>query len=41
MPSLVVNHPFQLPAGWKLTRTNNSCNNIFKAWLSILMLNKT
>jgi hypothetical protein len=28
MPSLVVIHPFQLPAGWNLTRPNNTCNNI-------------
>jgi hypothetical protein len=28
MPSLIVIHPFQLPAGWNLTRTNNTCNNI-------------
>jgi hypothetical protein len=30
MPSLVVIHP-----------VNNTCNNIFKARLSILILNKT
>ena len=41
MPSLVVIHPFQLPAGWDLTMSNNTCNNIFKARLSILILSKT
>jgi hypothetical protein len=41
MPSLVVIHPFQLPAGWKLTSPNNTCNNNFKARLSILILRKT
>jgi hypothetical protein len=41
MPSLVLFHPFQLPAGWNLTRTNNTCNNIFKARLCILILRKT
>jgi hypothetical protein len=41
MPSLVVIHPFQLPAGWNLTRLNNTCNHIFKAMLSILILRKT
>jgi hypothetical protein len=41
MLSLVVIHPFQLPAGWDLTRPNNTCNNIYKARLSILILNKT
>jgi hypothetical protein len=41
MPSLVLFHPFQLPAGWNLIRPNNTCNNIFKARLSILILIKT
>jgi hypothetical protein len=41
MPSLVVIHPFQLPARWNLTKPNNSCNHIYKARLSILILNKT
>jgi hypothetical protein len=41
MPSLVVIHPFQLPAGWNLSRPNNTCNNIFIARLGILILSKT
>jgi hypothetical protein len=41
MSSLVPFHSFQLPAGWNLTRPNNTCNNIFKARLSILILSKT
>jgi hypothetical protein len=41
MPSLVVIHPFQLPAGWNLTRPNHACNNIFNARPSILILSKT
>jgi hypothetical protein len=41
MPSFVVIHPFQLLAGWNLTRLNKTCNNIFKARLSILILGKT
>jgi hypothetical protein len=41
MPSLVVIHPFQLPAGWNLTRITNTCNNNFNARLSILILSKT
>jgi hypothetical protein len=41
MPSLVLFHPFQLPARWNLTGANNTCNNIFKARLSILILSKT
>jgi hypothetical protein len=41
MSSLVPFHPFQLPAGWNLARPNNTCNNIFKARLSILILSKT
>jgi hypothetical protein len=39
MPSLVDIHPFQLPAGWNLTRSNNTYN-ILKARLSILILSK-
>jgi hypothetical protein len=41
MPSLIVINPFQLPAGRNLTRPNNTCNNIFKARLNILILSKT
>jgi hypothetical protein len=41
MPSLVLFHPFQLPARWNLTRPNNTYNNIIKARLSILILSKT
>jgi hypothetical protein len=41
MPSLVVIHPSLLPAGWELTRSSNTYNNIFKARLSILILSKT
>jgi hypothetical protein len=41
MPSLVVIHPFQLPAGWNLSRPNNTSNNIYIARLSILILSKT
>jgi hypothetical protein len=41
MASLVVIHPFQLPAGWNLTQLNNTCNHINKARLSILILGKT
>jgi hypothetical protein len=41
MPSLDVIYPFQLPVGWNLTRPNNTCNNSFKARLSILILSKT
>jgi hypothetical protein len=41
MRSLVVIHPFQLPAGLNLTRPNNTCNNNFKARPSILILSKT
>jgi hypothetical protein len=41
-PSLVVIQPFQLPAKWNLSRPNNiTCNNIYIATLSILILNKT
>jgi hypothetical protein len=41
MPSLVVIHPFQLPAGWKLSRPNNTYTNIYIARLSTLILSKT
>jgi hypothetical protein len=41
MPSLVLFHPFQLPAGWNLTKPNNTWNNINKARVSILILSKT
>jgi hypothetical protein len=41
MPSLVVVHPFQLPAEWNLMRPNNTYNNSFKERLSILILSKT
>jgi hypothetical protein len=41
MPSLVVIHPSLLPPEWNLTRPNNTCNNISKARLSILILSKT
>jgi hypothetical protein len=41
VPSLILFHPFQLPARWNLTRPNNTGNNIFKARLSILILSKT
>jgi hypothetical protein len=44
MLSLFVIHPFQLPAGWKFSRPHIRCitwNNIYKARLSILILNKT
>jgi hypothetical protein len=37
MPSLVAIHP----AGWKLTKPNNTYNNNFKSRLSILILSKT
>jgi hypothetical protein len=40
MPSLVVIHPFRLPAEWNLTRSNIACNNSFKARLSILILSE-
>jgi hypothetical protein len=42
--SLFVIHPFQLPAGWKFSGPYIRCNtwnNIYKARLSILILNKT
>jgi hypothetical protein len=41
MPSLILFHPFQLPAGWNLTKSDNTCNNIFKARMSIQILSKT
>jgi hypothetical protein len=44
MQSLLVIHPFQLPAGWKFSGphiTCVTCNNIYKARLSILILSKT
>jgi hypothetical protein len=44
MQSLFVIHPFQLPDGWKFSRPDIRCitwNNIYKARLSILILNKT
>jgi hypothetical protein len=45
MPLLsVIIHPFQLPAGWKFSGPHITCitwNNIYKAWLSILILSKT
>jgi hypothetical protein len=44
MQSLVIIHPFQLPAGWKFSGPHITCitwNNIYKARLSILILSKT
>jgi hypothetical protein len=41
MPSLVIIHPFQLPARWNLTRPNNTYNNNLKARVSVLILSKT
>jgi hypothetical protein len=44
MQSLLVIHPFQLPAGWKFSGPHVTCitwNNIYKARLSILILSKT
>jgi hypothetical protein len=44
MQSLLVIHPFQLPAGWKFSGPRIRCitwNNIYKARLSILILSKT
>jgi hypothetical protein len=41
MSSFVDIHPSLLPAGWKLTRLSNTCNNISKARLSIQILSKT
>jgi hypothetical protein len=44
MQSLFVIHPFQLPAGWKLSGPHIRCitwNNVYKARLSILILSKT
>jgi hypothetical protein len=44
MQSLLVIHPFQLPAGWEFSGPHIRCitwNNIYKARLSILILSKT
>jgi hypothetical protein len=44
MQSLLVIHPFQLPAGWKFSGPHITCTtlmNIYKARLSILILSKT
>jgi hypothetical protein len=44
MQSLLVIHPFQLPAGWKFSGPHIRCityNNIYKARLSILIPSKT
>jgi hypothetical protein len=44
MQSLFVIHPFQLPAGWKFSGPHIryiTWNNIYKARLSILILDKT
>jgi hypothetical protein len=44
MQSFLIIHPFQLPAGWKFSGPHITCitwNNIYKARLSILILNKT
>jgi hypothetical protein len=44
MQSLLIIHPFQLPAGWKFSGPYIRCitwNNIYKARLSILILSKT
>jgi hypothetical protein len=44
MQSLFVIHPFQLPAGWKFSGPHIrciTCNNIYKARLSILIRSKT
>jgi hypothetical protein len=44
MQSLLVIHPFQLPAGWKFSGPHITCitwNNIYKERVSILILNKT
>jgi hypothetical protein len=44
MQSLLVIHPFQLPAGWKFSGPTShalSGNIIYKARLSILILSKT
>jgi hypothetical protein len=42
--SLVIIHPFQLPAEWKFSGPHITCitwNNIYKARLSILTISKT
>jgi hypothetical protein len=44
MQSLLVIHPFQLPAGWKFSGPHITCitwEQHFKARLSILILRKT
>jgi hypothetical protein len=44
MQSLIIIHPFQLPAGWEFSGPHITCitwNNISKARLSILILSKT
>jgi hypothetical protein len=41
MRLLIDVHPFQLLAGWNLTRSNNTCNNIYIPRLGILILSKT
>jgi hypothetical protein len=41
MPSNLVTHPSLLSAELKLTRSNNTYNNIYKARLSKLILSKT
>jgi hypothetical protein len=44
MQSLLVIHPFQLPAGWKFSGPHITCItwiNIYKARLSMLILSKT
>jgi hypothetical protein len=41
MPSLIVIHPFQLPAGWNLTKPPTPATTFYKARLSILILSKT
>jgi hypothetical protein len=44
MQSLLVIHPFQLPAGWKFSGPHIACitwDNMYKARLSILILSKT
>jgi hypothetical protein len=43
MQSLVIIHPFQLPARWKFSGPHSHAlpgNNIYKARLSILILSK-
>jgi hypothetical protein len=44
MQSLLIIHPFQLPAGWNFSGPHITCitwNSIYKARLSILILSKT